>query len=856
MQHKLTFIIAMFITALTAYSADVVKPCASRPGTAYPSEGSGNCRGNNQIYISLPTLPFSLVYNSQSKKNRGYGVGWSISSDSLFEATSGSSGTWYQGDGTPIEMVWSKDRWVAKFPILTDAWMENPQTGSLRVKYLKGNQDVYQMISGAAFPQLYAVYAPLDRGSNKIATFVRSNTGQIQSITDRFGNTVVLEGTANGLSSIKDAKGGKYSFGYDSSQNLLSITYPNNQVAKFGYVSGTSLMNSFTDREGRQTKYAYITTPTDSALQTETDYEGYVTNYNYAQSAVSQFSFSRSLIETFYRSSTVTTLDIVDNGQSSELVFDAIKRLTKEIDFYSRVTTYSYTDTPPYISSISHPDGVVDQITFDSTKLLVTVTSSNASAGVKGIVKTYTVNSYWDVVNESLNQASQSYSYDGNGNLTSVTDVSSKQAFSANYDANSQLISSTDSAGYFTAFHYGGGNLIGVEKPSGETVSYSWDALGQPVWMSSSLGSSSSFSYDSIGRNISSSTNLQSFSSTSSSTYQDDGSVNYSSASSLYALNLDGYISRISAKGNVVQEERWEAKLSNSAFFGPNKPLNLVVTADSTSQLTAKWSSGSIDSVGYWVSYLGGTSAPDCQGSQTMNTSLTLTNLSPGQPYTFSICGYDNNGHVSAAATATQTTKAILLPPPPPAPKGLALVADSQFQITANWQSGGPTTTGYKVSYINNALATTGTLDNLTSTTWVKSGLSGGTKLTVTVTAYDSYGQSSTAVTLDQTTPLKPPPPLAPVITGFTSDSSKQLTATWKSGGGTTVGYWVSFNPGDKPAACNSNFTVYGTDVGNVLSNVRSSLLPGTQYTVSICAYNSDKVLSPQVYKTQTTQAF
>jgi len=82
-------------------------------------------------------------------------------------------------------------------------------------------------------------------------------------------------------------------------------------------------------------------------------------------------------------------------------------------------------------------------------------------------------------------------------------------------------------------------------------------------------------------------------------------------------------------------------------------------------------------------------------------------------------------------------------------------------------------------------------------------------------------------------------------------DSSSAVTASWKSGGGSTGGFVVAFanlNAGAAPADCTD-----GTDVGPVTSFQATGLKAGSQYAFRVCARAGD-VFSAGVTGTVTTK--
>lgn len=89
----------------------------------------------------------------------------------------------------------------------------------------------------------------------------------------------------------------------------------------------------------------------------------------------------------------------------------------------------------------------------------------------------------------------------------------------------------------------------------------------------------------------------------------------------------------------------------------PPSPINLNVTVNSATQLTASWMSAGGSTQGFYVSFAQGTTAGDCMAGVDVGaqTSQVRSNLVTGQPYTFTVCSYDAFGNVSPVVSSTKT---------------------------------------------------------------------------------------------------------------------------------------------------------------------------------------------------------
>jgi YD repeat-containing protein len=177
----------------------------------------------------------------------------------------------------------------------------------------------------------------------------------------------------------------------------------------------------------------------------------------------------------------------------------------------------------------------------------------------------------------------------------------------------------------------------------------------------------------------------------------------------------------------------------------PSAPSGLTATAPSSTTVKLSWT-GSTDSggstlKGYNIFRNGSTSA---LGSSTVTT-FSDTTTAGTTAYTYNVKAYDGAGNLSAASnTASVTTPDTIAPS---VPTGLAATAISASQINLSWaastDTGGSLLKGYKITRNGSALTpTTSTL-----TTYSDTGLAASTTYTYTVAAYDGAGNTSAAST-------------------------------------------------------------------------------------------------------------
>jgi YD repeat-containing protein len=481
---------------LTTYNG---KPCPDRPGSAYPNEGTGICRGNLSVGVSLPTLGFSMIYNSQSNRNLGYGKGWAVSVDSMFEKEASQTTAWlYSGDGTPVKFALSATKWNAVYPVLFDKVPFNQSPSIILNSRVNGTADTYTKTTSPTSASRYAQTLVTSRQGTEV-TITRTSTGQIQAIRNFFGQTNTFTYTSGYLSSITDYAGALYKFNYDASGNLIKVVNPDNSATTLTYLTGTSLLSSTTDVYSRTTSYDYFRPSSGSALRLITDYEGYQTSFGYTASDVTMTSFSTTMKETFSVVSGVTTINKLQDAVTSQTVYDAKNRITQSRDHFGLTKTVTYVGATPYPYQLAAADGTVTTYQYDINSLPIIVT---VTRGAKSFVTNYSRDTFGNVTAVNHNGVTTNFVYDAKGNLSKFVDASAKTIFNNTYDPTTGLLTSAATLqGYQASYSYdASGHVTAATYPSGENVTRTVNALGQTLSASSSFNFGATLGYDSIGR--------------------------------------------------------------------------------------------------------------------------------------------------------------------------------------------------------------------------------------------------------------------------------------------------------------------------------------------------------------------
>jgi len=182
----------------------------------------------------------------------------------------------------------------------------------------------------------------------------------------------------------------------------------------------------------------------------------------------------------------------------------------------------------------------------------------------------------------------------------------------------------------------------------------------------------------------------------------------------------------------------WQPQTGSGDTQAPSVPGNLHITSTTTTAVALAWnaSTDNVGVTGYDV-YRGTTLAGTATG-----TSFTVTGLSAGTTYSFTVKAKDAAGNVSAASSAVNgTTQSGSDTQAPSVPGNLHVTGTTSSSITLAWNASTDNVgvTGYDV-YRSTTLAGTAT-----GTSFTVSGLSANTTYSFTIKAKDAAGNVSAA---------------------------------------------------------------------------------------------------------------
>jgi RHS repeat-associated protein len=379
--------------------------------------------------------------------------------------------------------------------------------------------------------------------AGRITSFCYDNANRLTSTTDpalkvttfeynaRSQQTAVVDAINQRYEFVYDALGRRtqekkgtatMSFVYDAAGNRSQRTDYNNAVTNYTYDALNRLTTiSYPDTTSATYGYDVL-----SRLTTATNPAGTVTIAYDNRSRVSSVTdvFGQVVTYAYDANSNRTQLNL-NAATSATYQYDVINRLTQLTDNASLNTTFSY-DAVNRLTSRTLPNGVVTTSQYDGLDRLTRLTHAKTGNTLADFQYQFnTVNNITQMTDgagvynysyDSLdrltaathpNQTSESYTYDDVGNRiashqgSSYTYQTFNRLVTANsntyaYSANGNLIFKTDASGSWTYTWDFENRLKQASKSGGVIVTYSYDALGRRIQVTSSTGGTMKFVYD------------------------------------------------------------------------------------------------------------------------------------------------------------------------------------------------------------------------------------------------------------------------------------------------------------------------------------------------------------------------
>jgi trimeric autotransporter adhesin len=272
--------------------------------------------------------------------------------------------------------------------------------------------------------------------------------------------------------------------------------------------------------------------------------------------------------------------------------------------------------------------------------------------------------------------------------------------------------------------------------------------------------------------------------------------------------------------GQFTTNTTLRPKLAITYASVPGAPTIGTATAgnaQATVSFTAPASDGGSPITGYTV-----TASPGGLTATGTASPLTVTGLTNGTAYTFTVKATNAIGS-SAASTASNSVTTATVPTAPAIGTATAGNAQATVNFTAPTNNGGSVITSYTVTSSPGGLTATGAVSPITVT-----GLTNGTAYTFTVKATNAMGSSSASAASNSVNPATVPgAPIIGTATAGNAQAAVSFTAPSSNGGSAITGYTVTSSPG-------------GLTAGGTASPLTvSGLTNGTTYTFTVKAINA-----------------
>jgi RHS repeat-associated protein len=493
---------------------------------------------------------------------------------------------------------------------------------------------------------LVSVSTPLSGTSQtRTETFGRINSshpGDITAVTDPNGHTTSLGYDAAGdLTAVTDALGNQTTYGYDSIGRRTSM------VSARGNVSGGN-------PAAYTTTYGYDAL---SRLTSRTDPLGHTLSLGYDGNGNLTSSTDPNNHTTAYAFDADNELTTVTRPDTTTLQtgYDNAGNVISQTDGAGQVTAYGY--------------NALEQLTSITDPLLRTTTRGYDLAGNLTSVKdplarttTYGYNADNEPISISYSDGSTpnlTYSYDGNGRRSSMTDGSGSSTYG--YDSLDRLTTTTDGAGHTIGYGYDlASNQTSITYPgSSQTVTRGYDNANRLTSITDWLGNKTSFAYD---------PNSNLISTTFPSATSDSDTYGYDNADRLTAIAMSQGATAL-ASLNYVRDAA--GQLTNATEFGLPQPAHQPAknfsydNADNPTQLNGT-TGYTYDTANQLTSFPSNTNTYDPLGERTKTTPSGTSATSyaynqAGELSTYTPAGtsttygYDGNGLRTTKTTGSST---------------------------------------------------------------------------------------------------------------------------------------------------------------------------------------------------------
>jgi RHS repeat-associated protein len=386
----------------------------------------------------------------------------------------------------------------------------------------------------------------LDHHGQEVLSFTYVN-GWLTALTDRTGRKVQYKYLSENLVEVVDVLGNSSTYTYDGNHQVLTLKDAEGRTTTVSYATSvapppganaslksTAGINPVTNGNGVSTSSSAVTVirPPLSRVGTVTDALGKTTTYqaDYDRVArrytvttitpmgakttgvyngdgrmLSQQTGSRTTRQLqFDINNTETTLN--ERGLATRIQYDDARRPLTTWYPDGTQTKASYDASYGNVLEATDEEGTVTQYSYDSKGNLTQMTEA-VGLPVQRVTK-YDYDSHGQKTGETrvgttvAEDATTTFTYDGYGNLASVTDPLGKVTTFA-YDVMGNVLTRTDALNQTTTYQY---DLAGRQTKRTDALDHSvtltYDKVGNPLTSTDALGNVTTLTYDKLNRRI------------------------------------------------------------------------------------------------------------------------------------------------------------------------------------------------------------------------------------------------------------------------------------------------------------------------------------------------------------------